>query len=116
MAICCNLGKSLFHCFAFQPTTFQKHTSPFCSSYQARCSGSLQILQYYLMTGQENEYVRYLVLCQGLSHLASPVKEQLFSFLFRLIFHPVHLTMPHLQHQKDIYLEFNKKIIFIQME
>ena len=53
MAICRNLGKSLFRCCAFQTTTYQKHTSPFCSSYQARCSGSLQILQYYLMTSQE---------------------------------------------------------------
>ena len=63
-----------------------------------------------------NEYVRYLVLGPGPSHLLSPLMQQLFSFLLRFIICPVHLTMPYLQDQKGIYLECDQKPILIQME
>ena len=56
------------------------------------------------------------VLCPALSHLPSQLQEQVSPFLLRLILHPVHLTMPHQQHQKGIYFECNKKSVLIQME
>ena len=90
-------GKFSFRCFAFHAITFQKHTSPFCSSYQPRCIGSLLVLQFYLMTGQEMNvediwrYVSDYHICHHhLSNKYSPL-------LLRLIFRPVHLAMPHLQ-------------------
>lgn len=101
------------HCI-FYPTFFQMHTSPSCLRYQPRCIGSLRVLQLYLMTGQDMNTLNIWHFFPGLSHLPSPLKQNYSPLSLCLKLHPDHLTTSRLQHQEDIYLKCNKKLILIQ--
>ena len=114
MAICCNLRNLYFLALHFLSNIFSNAYLSVLFALPASVHWITTSPATLFDDWARHEYIKYLAFFPGLSHLPSPLKQNYSPLSLCLKLHPDHLTTSRLQHQEDIYLKCNKKLILIQ--